>query len=42
MCSAELKGRSNLEAVLEFLADEIQDDGIDTGVHGGQVDAKVV
>lgn len=31
-----------LEALFELLGDEVEDDGIDTGVDGGQVVAEVV
>lgn len=33
---------THLKAILELLADKVEDDGVDAGVHSGQVDAKII
>lgn len=33
---------THLKAILELLADKVEDDGVDAGVYSGQVDAKII
>lgn len=34
--------QAGLKAILELLAHEVEDDGVDARVHSGQVDAKII
>jgi len=37
------EGRStHLKTIIELFADKVEDDGVDAGVHSGQVDAKII
>lgn len=45
MCSeacVSMYSLTHLKAILELLADKIQDDGIDAGVNGGQIQSNIV